>query len=83
MRQALVNFPEDLKADLERLARNEGRSEEDLILEGVRHIIQAHDSPAPRIPLFFSEDPNLAERSDELLTRISHRRYRKGLSPVV
>jgi hypothetical protein len=73
MRQALVNFPEDLKEDLERLARNEGRSEEDLILEGVRHVIQAHDSPAPRIPLFSSEDPTLAERSDELLRGFGER----------
>ena len=73
MRQALVNLPEDLQADLERLARHEGRSEEDLILEGVRHVIQTHDSPAPRIPLFFSEDPALAERSDELLRGFGER----------
>jgi hypothetical protein len=73
MKQALVSFPEDLKADLERLARNEGRSEEDLILEGVRHVIQAHESPTPRIPLFFSEDPTLAERSDELLRGFGER----------
>jgi hypothetical protein len=69
----IANFPEDLKADLERLALNEGRSEEDLILEGVRHVVQVHASPAPRIPLFFSDDPTLGERTDELLRGFGER----------
>ncbi|HEV7506554.1 MAG TPA: hypothetical protein VGS07_16755 [Thermoanaerobaculia bacterium] len=73
MKSAVVNFPEDLKADLERLARHEGRSEEDLILEGVRHVVQAHASPAPRIPLFFSDDPTLARSTDELLRGFGER----------
>jgi hypothetical protein len=55
------------------LALNEGRSEEDLILEGVRHVVQVHASPAPRIPLFFSDDPTLAERTDELLRGFGER----------
>ncbi|HEY4576140.1 MAG TPA: CopG family transcriptional regulator [Thermoanaerobaculia bacterium] len=62
MTKTVVYLPEDLKADLERVARDEGRSEEELILEGVRRVVDIHRSPAPRIPLFSSGDPTLAER---------------------
>jgi len=65
--KTVVHLPEELKADLERLARSEGKTEEDLILEGVRHVVESHASPPPRIPLFSSDDPTLAERADELL----------------
>jgi len=69
----IANFPEDLNANLGLLAQNEGRSEEDLILEGIRQFVEVHASPAPRIPLFFSEDPTLAERTDELLRGFGER----------
>jgi hypothetical protein len=62
MTKTVVHLPEDLKADLERVAHDEGRSEEELILEGVRLVVDIHRSPAPRIPLFSSGDPTLAER---------------------
>ena len=63
MIKVVVHLPEDLKADLERVARDEGRSEEELILEGVRRVVETHRSPAPpQIPLFSSGDPTLAER---------------------
>jgi len=64
---AVVHLPEELKADLERVAQNEGRTEEELILEGVRHVVELHGAPPPRIPLFSSNDPTLAERTDEFL----------------
>ncbi len=73
MTKAVVHLPEDLKADLERVARDEGRSEEELILEGVRRIVDIHRSPAPRVPLFSSNDPTLAERADELLKGFGER----------
>ncbi|HSU82632.1 MAG TPA: CopG family transcriptional regulator [Thermoanaerobaculia bacterium] len=73
MTKAVVHLPEDLKADLERVARDEGRSEEELILEGVRRVVDIHRSPAPRVPLFSSGDPTLAERADELLKGFGER----------
>ncbi|HEY2290305.1 MAG TPA: CopG family transcriptional regulator [Thermoanaerobaculia bacterium] len=73
MTKAVVHLPEDLKADLERVARDEGRSEEELILEGVRRVVETHRSPAPRIPLFSSGDSTLAERVDELLKGFGER----------
>lgn len=73
MTKAVVHLPEDLKADLERLARDEGRSEEELILEGVRRVLEHRLPSKPRIPLFFSEDPTLAERTDEFLEGFGER----------
>jgi hypothetical protein len=73
MTKAVVHLPEDLKADLERVARDEGRSEEELILEGVRRVVETHRSPSPRVPLFASSDPTLAERADELLKGFGER----------
>lgn len=74
MKTAVVHLPEELKADLERVAQNEGRTEEDVILEGVRHMVEVHASPPPpRIPLFSSGDPTLAERTDELLEGFGER----------
>ena len=73
MTTAVVHLPDDLKADLERLAHAEGRSEEDLIVEGVRRVVEFHRPPMPRIPLFESGDPNLAERVDEFLKGFGER----------
>jgi len=73
MKTAVVRLPEELKADLERLAQSEGRTEEDLILEGVRRVVETHGSPTPRIPLFSSGDPTLAERTDEHLKGFGER----------
>ena len=41
--------------------------EAELIREGVASVIRARLAPAPRIPLFDSGDPTLAERVDEVL----------------
>lgn len=73
MKTAVVHLPEELKADLERVAQSEGRTEEDLIVEGVRHVIELRASPSPRIPLFSSGDPTLAERTEEHLKGFGER----------
>lgn len=73
MQRTTVYLPRELKLDLERVARAEGRSEADLIREGVQKVVHAHRSPAPRIPLFRSDDPTLAERVDELLDGFGER----------
>lgn len=67
MKRTTVYLPDELKRGLERIARAEGRSEAQLIRDGVRQVIERHGAPRPRIPLFTSDDPTLAERADELL----------------
>lgn len=73
MRRTTVYMPEDLKAHLRRTAEATGRSEADLIREGVRKVVSVYDSPRPRIPLFHSDDPTLAERADEYLAGFGER----------
>jgi hypothetical protein len=73
MKTAVVHLPDELKANLERVAHGEGRAEEDLILEGVRHVVELRAAPSPRIPLFSSGDPTLAEQTEELLKGFGER----------
>jgi hypothetical protein len=67
MANSIIDLPEDLKAELKRVARQEGRTEADLILDGIRQVVGSHASPTPKIPLFESDDPSLAKRVDEIL----------------
>ena len=67
MQRTTVYLPDDLKINLRRTARSTGRSEADLIREGVRQIVATHDAPQPRIPLFHSAVPTLAEDVDRHL----------------
>ncbi len=67
MQRTTVYLPESLKLDLRRVAQTEGRSEAELIREGVRRVVATHSSPAPRVPLFHSGDSTLSERVDEHL----------------
>ena len=59
-----VYLPQDLKRALERAASSTGRSEADLIREGIASVV-AQQVPKPRAPLF--SHGNLARRVDELL----------------
>jgi len=72
MVRTTVYLTEELKRALERVARSQQRSEAQLIREGVRQVLE-HYAPAPRIPLFDSGDPSLAERVDELLEGFGER----------
>ncbi len=67
MKKTTVYLPDELKRDLERVAATSGRSEAELIREGVESVIARQAPPRPRIPLFRSGRPDLAERVDELL----------------
>ena len=75
MRRTTIYLPEDLKASIERLAAEEGRSEAELIREGVRWVVRQHGNPRPRIPLVSDGlgDPTAAERVDELLEGFGER----------
>jgi len=73
MQRTTVYLPEELKFDLERTARITGRSEADLIRQGVRQVVATCETPRPRIPLFRSSDPTLAEHVDEHLAGFGER----------
>ena len=66
MQKTTVYLPDDLKAALARTAADTGRSEADLIREGIRLVVAQH-TPAPTIPIFLSGDPHFAEHVDDHL----------------
>lgn len=55
------------KRSLERLARTTGRSEAELIRAGIDAVTHGARVAEPRLPLFESGQPDLAERVDEAL----------------
>lgn len=67
MEKTTVYLPDDMKQALRRAARATGRSEAELIREGVGLVTGTHRIAEPRLPLFDSGRPDLAERADELL----------------
>ena len=67
VRRTTVHLPDDLKAALERTAAGQGRTEAELIREGVRLVTERHATPEPRLPLFESGDGALADAVDKAL----------------
>jgi hypothetical protein len=68
MQKTTVYLPEDLKQALAHAAAVSGRSEADLIREGVRSVTRGAARPRPRGGLFDSGgDGSLSARVDELL----------------
>ncbi len=67
MHKTTVYLPDELKAALGRAAKEHDRSEADLIREGVQIITDRLSYRKPRLPLFDSGQPGLAERVDEIL----------------
>jgi hypothetical protein len=72
MRRTTIYLPDALKGDLERTAREEGRTEADLVREGVERLLRSRHSE-PRLPLFASGQSDLAERAEELLAGFGDR----------
>jgi hypothetical protein len=73
MEKTTVYLPDDLKRALRRAARASGRSEADLIREGIGLVSGAHRIAEPRLPLFESGQPDLAEGVDEALSGFGDR----------
>jgi Arc/MetJ-type ribon-helix-helix transcriptional regulator len=67
MKKTTVYLPDEVKAGLERVAGETGRSEADLIRDAVRALLEGQRRPRPKVPLFDSGDPTLAERVEEEL----------------
>jgi hypothetical protein len=67
MKKTTIYLPDDLKAALGRAAVEKGQSEAELVRKAVEDLVRGLERPRPRLPLFHSDDPTLAERVDEEL----------------
>lgn len=67
MHKTTVYIPEDLKQALSKAAAARGLSEAELIREALREATARTAPPRPRLPLFKSGKPLLAEQADEAL----------------
>ena len=67
MQKTTVYIPEDVKRALGRTAAARGVSEAELVREALRAFTSKTAPPHPRLPLFKSGKPRLAERIDEAL----------------
>lgn len=73
MEKTTVYLPDELKHALRRAARATGRSEADLIREGISVVTGTHRVAEAKLPLFESGQDDLAERVDEALTGFGER----------
>lgn len=67
MQEMTVYVTEDLKHELERIAVEQGRTEAELILAGIRMLVARESPPLPSFGIFASGDPDLASKTEELL----------------
>lgn len=67
MRKTTLYLPDSLKLRIEQLAREERRSEADVMRAALASYADSRPPPRPVLPLFASGRPDLAERFDELL----------------
>ena len=82
MERTTVYLTEAQKRALERAARLSGRSEAELIREGVEVVTGRHQIAEPVLPLFESGQPDLAERhgTHDILT-LDERHFRAVAGP--
>lgn len=67
MVKTTLYLPEELKTRIERRAREQKQSEAEVIRSALDESLPPLAPPRPRLPLFDSGDPTLAERVDEIL----------------
>jgi hypothetical protein len=67
MQKTTVYIPEDVKRALSRIAAARGVSEAELIRQALQTLTAQAAPPRPRLPLFKSGKPRLAEQVDEAL----------------
>ena len=67
MTKTTVYLPIELKRALTRLARQRGCSEAELLREAVSRLTVDGEAPRPKLPLFRSTGPSIAEDVDRAL----------------
>ncbi len=67
MVKTTLYLPDEVKRKLEQLAAETGRSEADLIREGISLVLRRREPPVPRSGVFASDMGDLSERVDEML----------------
>lgn len=67
MRRTTIDLLDELKSALERTAIAQGKSEAEVVRGALTAATVEHSFPTPRLLLFDSGDPTLAERVDEEL----------------
>ena len=67
MQKTTIYLPDQLKKSLRQVAIARGISEAELIRDALGAVVAAAPPPRPRLPLFRSGKPQLAERLDEAL----------------
>ena len=73
MEKTTVYLTERQKRELASAARHTGRSEAELIREGVDLVTASHAAAEPVLPLFESGQPDLASNVDEALRGFGER----------
>ncbi len=67
MQKTTVYIPDEIKKALRQVAAARGLSEAEVIRQALGAVTTAALPPRPRLPLFKSGKPHLAERVDEAL----------------
>ena len=67
MVKTTLYLTQELKLRIERRAREQRQSEAEVIRNALDASLPPVEPPRPRVPLFNSGDPTLAERVDEIL----------------
>lgn len=62
-----IYLPRELKLALERMAARRGQSVAEVIRDALRTLVASAPPPRPRVPLFTSGLPGVADRVDEAL----------------
>ena len=73
MHKTTVYVPPDLKRALAQAAAAKGRSQAQLIREALQAAASMEDAPRPRLPLFASRKPRLAEQAEKALAGFGER----------
>ncbi len=73
MQKTTVYLPDELKRALAELAVRKGQSEAELVREALFALTASEGPPAPRLPLFRSGRPSLAEHVEEHLKGFGRR----------
>jgi hypothetical protein len=73
MRRTTIYLPNDLKRVLEHAAAARGCTEAEFVREAIRALTADTAPPRPRLPLFKSGKPRLAERIDAALAGFGRR----------